>query len=334
MAGTLETRPERVRRATSGQTAADSLRGHLELGDLAKAERHLPYDFRLEKLSPGPLRIWVDFASSQGLALFTTVVDGSVRAECGSSSDVFFVGGCLAGGPVARWCGSPLLATSVCIAFGKSWDSVLDGASCWGMFGPSDLAFDLANAAGLSRESLAIPGEWDIDPSRAAALSPRIRRSVRLSSLRGPRGQSTTDLSMEALLGEVFACLSGKKAAPSNHSRRRAAVTRAVRLLHAKRGAICMPELARRVGVSQRTLEYGFRDYLALTPQRYARVHRLNGAYRDLAHTDKLRSVKAVATSWGFSAHGRFALEYRQLFGESPRQTLAKHSSQNGRRPT
>lgn len=84
-------------------------------------------------------------------------------------------------------------------------------------------------------------------------------------------------------------------------------------------------ELCKIAGLSERSLEYGFRDYLGITPIRYLRIIRLNGVRRDLI-SSSVGDVKIVdiALKWGFIELGRFAGEYRQLFEERPSDTLKK----------
>ena len=82
-------------------------------------------------------------------------------------------------------------------------------------------------------------------------------------------------------------------------------------------------ELCHIANLSERSLQYAFKEYLGVTPIRYLRLVRLNGVRRDLltAHPKKARVVD-VALNWGFIELGRFAGEYRQLFQELPSSTL------------
>jgi AraC family ethanolamine operon transcriptional activator len=82
-------------------------------------------------------------------------------------------------------------------------------------------------------------------------------------------------------------------------------------------------ELAQALGVGRRTLEIAFHDYLGLSPARYAAVLRLNAMRRELlrASADTLR-VADLAQRYGIVHLGRFAGEYRTMFGELPSQTL------------
>ena len=85
-----------------------------------------------------------------------------------------------------------------------------------------------------------------------------------------------------------------------------------------------MPEFAEAVGVSQRLLEIVFKERLGITQKRFSQYCRLGSARRELLNPgekDFLTVTKAASRS-GFSEMGRFAVEYKKLFGESPSQTL------------
>jgi AraC family ethanolamine operon transcriptional activator len=58
---------------------------------------------------------------------------------------------------------------------------------------------------------------------------------------------------------------------------------------------------------------------------------RLSGARLVLlsAH-DRCETVTEIATSFGFVELGRFSVEYRKMFGESPSETLGRRSVTHG----
>jgi AraC family ethanolamine operon transcriptional activator len=64
-----------------------------------------------------------------------------------------------------------------------------------------------------------------------------------------------------------------------------------------------------------------------MSPMQYLGLKRLNLARRELQRRNSQTSVTATAMNFGFWHLGRFADEYRSLFGESPSATLARHSS-------
>jgi AraC-like DNA-binding protein len=86
-------------------------------------------------------------------------------------------------------------------------------------------------------------------------------------------------------------------------------------------------ELCRIAAVSQRTLRHAFHVVYGVTPHRYLRMQRMIAAREELlaAEADG-RTVTEIATGFGFFELGRFAVEYRSMFGESPSATLRRAS--------
>ncbi|MCP4327037.1 MAG: helix-turn-helix domain-containing protein [Alphaproteobacteria bacterium] len=80
-------------------------------------------------------------------------------------------------------------------------------------------------------------------------------------------------------------------------------------------------EVAIRLGVSRRTLQYACQRALDLNPTAYLRAIRLSRARMEMQHA---RSVTEAATRWGFCHFGYFARDYRQMFGELPSDTLKR----------
>jgi AraC family ethanolamine operon transcriptional activator len=81
-------------------------------------------------------------------------------------------------------------------------------------------------------------------------------------------------------------------------------------------------ELCKIAKLSERNLQYAFKEYLGITPVRYLRLVRLNGVKRDLLLSNpKNDRIVDIALNWGFIELGRFAGEYRQLFQELPSST-------------
>jgi AraC family ethanolamine operon transcriptional activator len=75
--------------------------------------------------------------------------------------------------------------------------------------------------------------------------------------------------------------------------------------------------------VSRRTLQYSFETILGISPLRYLRLSRLNGARRELM-TSQNESVADIAEKWGFWHLSQFTHDYKQLFNELPSVTLGK----------
>jgi transcriptional regulator GlxA family with amidase domain len=77
------------------------------------------------------------------------------------------------------------------------------------------------------------------------------------------------------------------------------------------------------IGVSERTLRKAFHRVYGVPPCRHLRMLRLSSARRALLSADgTLAKVTEIAMSFGFAELGRFSVEYKKAFGESPSQTL------------
>jgi transcriptional regulator GlxA family with amidase domain len=84
----------------------------------------------------------------------------------------------------------------------------------------------------------------------------------------------------------------------------------------------------RRRKALRRAVAYSFRQGLGITPLQVMRRCRLNGAHRDLRSAEPgSTTVATVAMAWGFSQLGRFAVEYRKMFGYRPSETLVQPST-------
>lgn len=91
--------------------------------------------------------------------------------------------------------------------------------------------------------------------------------------------------------------------------------------------ALSITTLCEIAGVCERTLDYAFREHLGVTPARYLKLRRLTQVRRQLQNPEvPTANVTEIAMRRGFYELGRFAGEYRQLFGELPSQTLAMSS--------
>jgi AraC-like DNA-binding protein len=82
-------------------------------------------------------------------------------------------------------------------------------------------------------------------------------------------------------------------------------------------------DLCQVIGVSERTLRKAFLRVHGIPSCRHLRMLRLSNARRALLSADgTLATVTEIAMSFGFAELGRFSVEYKKAFGESPSQTL------------
>ena len=96
-------------------------------------------------------------------------------------------------------------------------------------------------------------------------------------------------------------------------------------------GSLTAPVLCAEVGVSQRTLEYAFQERLGTSPVAFIRRLRLHAVRRALLAAERGgATVTEIAMTFGFYQLGRFAAEYRAIFGELPSATLTRHCVYTG----
>lgn len=86
---------------------------------------------------------------------------------------------------------------------------------------------------------------------------------------------------------------------------------------------VYIPEICKAIRVPERTLRVCCQEHLGMSPKRYLLLRRMNLARRALqGATPGATTVTDIATRYGFWQLGRFAVEYRALFGETPSAAL------------
>lgn len=86
---------------------------------------------------------------------------------------------------------------------------------------------------------------------------------------------------------------------------------------------IGIADVARATYVTPRAIQLMFRRHRDCTPMEYLRRVRLHHAHRELLAADRAHATVAqIAARWGFTHTGRFAVYYRQAYGQSPHTTL------------
>jgi len=86
-----------------------------------------------------------------------------------------------------------------------------------------------------------------------------------------------------------------------------------------------LADLCAAAGVSQRWLHKCFMDVLGVSPYHYIRLARLSKARELLLACESTPTlVKSISLSLGYRLSGRFAADYRSLYGENPSDTLQR----------
>jgi len=87
--------------------------------------------------------------------------------------------------------------------------------------------------------------------------------------------------------------------------------------------AITRDDLAAEAGISIRSLSRAFERKYGLGPMAFVRQRRLDACFAQLRGSQReATTVTEVAMSYGFWHIGKFAIAYREAFGESPSESL------------
>lgn len=90
------------------------------------------------------------------------------------------------------------------------------------------------------------------------------------------------------------------------------------------REALTLERIADAAGCGIRTLSEGFRMARGTTPMNFLRQVRMAGVRSELEQGGAPGIVAEAALRWGFNHLGRFSVDYRRSFGESPSETLRR----------
>jgi len=110
--------------------------------------------------------------------------------------------------------------------------------------------------------------------------------------------------------------------AKSNYTQRQQAADRALELIRTSTNTSTLGEIYEYAGVSYRTLNRAFKERFGVSPKQYIVATRLAEARRALVSSQGSVRITDVASNWGFWHLGRFARDYKRMFGELPSDTL------------
>jgi transcriptional regulator GlxA family with amidase domain len=88
--------------------------------------------------------------------------------------------------------------------------------------------------------------------------------------------------------------------------------------------SLTIGEVAAAAGVAGRTLHKHFHDEHGTSPMRYVRDCRFTQVRQALLQASPQDSVTTIAFHWGFCHLGRFSVDYRKRYGETPSETLRR----------
>lgn len=284
---------------------------------------------RFDQLGRGRFRGDLDEMGWGAAALQREHWSCGVRVRCDRPIDYVAFGVIDAVGDV-RWCGAAL-APGDFLRVEEPWELTSSG--------PLDLAAFAVDRARLREVEDHLAGGARRSPPagnsrgrtpHARQLSERLRGL--LAALRAAPVGAVALAAAEADLLHLAASLRrdltpGRESIePVPASARRRTVRRVEEYLDAHGEDVAsVATLCAVAEVSERTLEYAFREHLGVTPVRFLRLRRLNRVRRDLLDPGRhAAGTAAAARRAGVYDLGRFAGDYRRLFGELPSETLRR----------
>jgi len=233
--------------------------------------------------------------------------------------------------PLARWNARPIGSHQLI--------ACMPGAECFA-FDPGGTHFAIVSVPLASRTAAAVrqacgtsEGSAIVTPPEMASLT--LHRFLSVAAGRfgtmaaGPRPTRAIVDEGEQLLVSCLDSASALTPDGDSSAARSEIVRRAEEVYRSHVGdQVSIAQLSSIVGVSERSLRNAFYDVYTTSPKRYLKLWQLHQVRRELraAHA----SVTDVATLHGFFELGRFAGEYKALFGEVPSATLHKARARNG----
>lgn len=209
-------------------------------------------------------------------------------------------------------------------------------------FGPTDWTAISLPPGDLDAAVRGFLGSDLRDPSDSLWAKPAVEHLTRLRGLRyelsrlvssGEKTLQNTEVvrSLEQTLTiAMVACLADKiecSRAPG-WLRHQQIMTRFGDWLNANSDrAVYIREVCTALDVSAATLRRCCEEHLRMSPMQYLWLRRMNLVRRELQQQNPRTTVTTIAMNFGFWHLGRFAAEYRALFGESPSSTLTRRSA-------
>ena len=293
-----------------------------------------PWDTAVTPLSRGPYKHSITFLTSPSLILYRERFWCRTRIQGLSPPGMFGFAVPLKVGRNTRWWGTPLHETGL--------PAMMPGGVHVDFTGGHEhlvalidlrvlrdsMPVDLMEAIGAASRQHALPA------SRAAVA----RLSATLNALlAGTQADPQAFLyphAVRAMEQDLLAAFRQSLMLPTSAPRRvgrairQGGLQRAIEYLRSTdTGWVTVADLCSAARVTQRTLEYAFRENFGISPLRFVHLRRYHLTRKDLLAADaEAASVSEIATSNGFYHLGRFAVHYKRLFGESPSRTLGRPS--------
>jgi transcriptional regulator GlxA family with amidase domain len=87
---------------------------------------------------------------------------------------------------------------------------------------------------------------------------------------------------------------------------------------------VTVAEMIEASGVSGRTMFSAFKKFRGISPMAHLRNLRMQQVRRDLVSAEPAMRVTDILMRRGITQFGRFAVAYKNIYGESPSQTIKR----------
>ena len=233
------------------------------------------------------------------------------------------------------WCGRRVTdQTLLMFDASGSFDAVSQpGFKVFTFAVPMETLAKSAEAQGFHRPEKAISysdNTLELIPSTARALRQHMNQLKSAATL-NPTVLDQSEFRYElesALPGRLMETIAASKETPKRPvlRTRHLALKKAVDFINTStQNVITVNDLCRITGVSERTLQYVFKEYFGISPKRYYMNVRFNTIRKALirARPGEI-TITDIAHRFGFLHMSQFAADYRRLFAELPSETLNK----------
>jgi AraC-like DNA-binding protein len=234
-------------------------------------------------------------------------------------------------GPSMFWSGAEIRYENVALfRSGNTYVSRLSGPASWGSLAFADDTWEAYCRSCFGRNAPWVNGCAVITPPQATLAHLRSLHAAAGNLAEAMPGWSVRSSSgrelKEMLLRYMLECAGTADVHADSTARQhhRIIIRRFRELLEAHSlEPLLMPDISRAIGVSSRTLRMACQRQFGVSPTQYLLLRRMRLARRTLQYADPaVTRVTDVATDLGFWELGRFAVKYRQIFGETPSATL------------
>jgi len=293
---------------------------------MACAVRHF-FDLEAVQLESGDFRCQIHFIAAGGVIFYRehyplrTHLRGEVLGgRFGLALPV--------GGPPIQFAGEEMRACRLASAMSGEEMDVYAGSGLeqFVVLVDQSRLLELADEAGLPSDVLRAlhPGRSTMPlvakPHAVAGFADKVRRLLKDAASGGMHLDRA--LLEDLVYGEILSLVDVADL-PRGRPPAAALVRRAKEIMDGHAGPVPMARLCSLLRVSPSTLENSFKKITGLAPHTFFLRRRLNSARYALLEADRQHeSVTGIALENGFTELGRFAVRYRQMFGETPSETL------------